>query len=314
MWFYSGDEPELDFAYLTKIPVKARAGVATRSFEKLVVAHARGDDDARSALIARLNTYAAAWNGGDGNGSLRFDGDLSDRWIGTLIDSSGLRNPNTEWTGQMTPDDGGFTDVQAPPKGGAHFSIEVKAQFTKLGLGDVTQADYLTGYSDFLAHFVATNAEASAKIKRRFPEHFRKLRPRSPIPDGWSIGDLMLAELVGLYDAGHLAVAGIASADDLRRFAEHHYLLHAVGTVPSHRKHAGGARLIRFADFPLVRGLIAGHEPPARVKDNEAAVAIAFQYRDAVEYTIHVGYRVEALSKSKLHVAFFDGAKGWHIE
>jgi hypothetical protein len=305
---------ELKIDVLRKVNCKARAKLVAEAFEKMVAALCRGDNAVATNERNRLNVYASSWNGRDRCVPMQVDGDECHRWASHLLAREGLFDDSTEWMGQVSPDGGGFTDVQTDRGSRKEFSIEVKAQLTKNGLGEVTQADYLTGYSDFLAHFLAEDKEFRRLVKRDYPEHLRKLAPRSPIPKGWSVWDLLLAELLGLYDQDHLEAAGIITKDDLHAFARCHYLMHAVGRMPDGRSYPGGARLIRFDQFGLVRLLLSGGVPVVSIKPNRAAVRVSFGRTDITEYTIHVGYKLNQLAKSKLHIEFFDACGGLHIE
>lgn len=307
---------------LRSVDCKARAPMIAQSFEQLVAAICRRDIEVIEREQKRLNAYANAWDGSDSCKPMQVDGDTAKSWAIQLLTSEGLFHRTTEWMGQVSPDGGGFTDIQTDREVSNPFSIEVKAQFTKVGLGEVTQADYLTGYSDFLAHFILDNGSFRSLLKKHFPQHLKKLAPRASIPDGWSLWDLLLAEILGLYDVDHLEAAGIESVDDLHRFARVHYLMHVVGRLPdgqSRRKppapgYPGGARLIRFDSFDLVKLLLAGNQPEVAVKKNESAVRVSFGQRGKTQYTIHVGYKLSQLSKSKLHIDFFTNCGGQHIQ
>lgn len=301
---------------LRKVKCKARAPMIAQSFEKLVAALCRRDLGVVKREQDRLNAYASAWDGSDDCSPVQVDGDTAKSWAIQLLTAERLFDQTTEWMGQISPDGGGFTDIQTDREVGDPFSIEVKAQFTKIGLGEVTQADYLTGYSDFLGHFILQNESFRSLLKQYFPKHLAKLAPRSPIPAGWNLWDLLLAEILGLFDADHLEAAGINSRDDLHKFARIHYLMHVVGRLPDGRStsgHPGGARLIRFDSFDLVGMLLMGNQPEFDVKKNKRAVRVSFGQRGKVQYTIHVGYKLSQLSKSKLHIDFFSNCGGRHI-
>lgn len=305
---------ELKVDVLRKVDCKARAKLVAEAFEKMVAGLCRRDNVVATAEKKRLNVYALSWDGSDDCEPIQVDGDECHRWISHLLTREALFDRSTEWMGQVSPDGGGFTDVQTDRGARKEFSIEVKAQLTKNGLGEVTQADYLTGYSDFLAHYLQHDKEFRKLVKRDYPQHLRKLAPRSPIPNGWSVWDLLLAELLGLYDQDHLEAAGITTKDDLHAFARTHYLMHAVGRMPDGRSYPGGARLIRFDNFGLVRLLLSGGFPVVSIKPNRAAVRVSFGRAETTEYTIHVGYKLNQLAKSKLHIEFFNACGGLHIE
>lgn len=284
-----------------------------QSFERMVAGISRQDDEAVEAERERLNSYSAVWDGSDDCKMMQIDGDTALVWAGSLVEAESLFDESTEWMGQVSPDGGGFTDVQTSRDSEKPFSIEIKAQLTKAGLGEVTQADYLTGYSDFLGHYLEHDKTFKNLVKTNYPQHLKKLKPRSPIPADWSIWDLFLAELLGLYDDDHLEAAGITTKSELHDFARSHYLMHVVGRLPDGREPQGGARLIRFDSFGLVSHLMAGNVPNAEVRQNQSAVRVSFGRMDKTEYTIHVGYKVQVLSKSKLHIAFFDDCGGHHV-
>lgn len=284
-----------------------------QSFERMVAALGRKDDAVVEVERKRLNTYFAAWDGSDDCKKMQINGDTALAWARNLLTRESLFDGSTEWMGQVSPDGGGFTDVQTSRSTPTPFSIEIKAQLTKVGLGEVTQADYLTGYSDFLGHYLEFDKNFRSLVKAGYPEHFRKLRPRSPIPAGWTIWDLFLAELLGLYDEDHLDAAAVTTKAELHDFARTHYLMHVVGRLPDGRPNQGGARLIRFDSFGLVSYLMDGNVPNVDVRQNKSAVRVSYGRAEKTEYTIHVGYRLQALSKSKLHVAFFDNCGGHHV-
>jgi len=305
---------ELKVDDLRKVDCKARAKLVAEAFEKMVAGLCRRDNVVANDERNRLNVYALSWDGSDRCKRIQVDGDECHRWVLQLLTDEALFDKSAEWMGQVSPDGGGFTDVQTDHDARKVFSIEVKAQLTKSGLGVVIQADYLTGYSDFLAHYLKHDREFRRLVKLHYPQHLRKLAPRSPIPNGWSVWDLMLAELLGLYDQDHLEAAGITTKDDLHAFARTHYLMHACGRMPDGRSYPGGARLIRFDNFGLIRLLLSGGVPVVSIKPNRAAVRVSFGRAKTTEYTIHVGYELNQLAKSKLHVEFFDACGGLHIE
>ena len=80
------------------------------------------------------------------------------------------------------------------------------------------------------------------------------------------------------------------------------------------RAHSGGGRLVRFDSFVLVRRLLLDETPEQVIKVNKSAVRVAFQLSGVTHYTIHIGYRLAALSKSKLHVEFFRDCGGHHVQ
>lgn len=302
-----------DEAQLRSVHCKARASMTAQSFERLVAGLNRNDSTTVETERQRLNTYYAVWDGSDACKKMQVDGDTAVVWARQLVTKESLFDESAEWMGQVSPDGGGFTDVQTSRSAKKRFSIEIKAQLTKAGLGEVTQADYLTGYSDFLGHYLEFDKYFGDLVKTGYPDHHRKLTARSAMPTGWNIWDLLLAELLGLYDEDHLDAASVKSTTELHEFARTHYLMHLVGRLPDGRPNQGGARLIRFDSFGLVRHLMDGKVPNVDVRENKSAVRVSFGRADKTEYTIHVGYRLQAVSKSKLHLAFFDDCGGHHV-
>lgn len=123
--------------------------------------------------------------------------------------------------------------------------IQVKAQLVKRLFSEITQADW--------EQDVTTSVAMLAKIDPVFaayltPSLHRKLG-RLTVPAGWSLGDLVAADLAGLPTYERAQRAGVRTVPDLHRFLPNSYLLHLTYE---------GSRLLRLADFTATRAYLNG--------------------------------------------------------
>ena len=166
------------------------------------------------------------------------------RQIRELVDRWGP--PRTVVAAATVPH-GKAADVCLEFDGGQVGWIQVKAQLMKERFGRITEADWDQDFTAALAKL----AQDDATFDTLLTPAYRARLGAKVVPVGWSLSDLVIADIYGLPDGVRAAEAGVNTVADLRRFLPHSYFLQVTRE---------GARLIPHSEFACIGAYLAGEQ------------------------------------------------------
>lgn len=138
-------------------------------------------------------------------------------------------------------------DVRLEFVGGQPGWIQIKAQLTKDRFADLTQADWDQDFTAGLAQLAKDDPTFDALLTPAYRARLSTV----PVLTGWTLSDLVIADIFGLPDGARARAAGVTTVADLHRFLPHSYLLQITRE---------GTRLVPHRDFTCIRAYLAGRQ------------------------------------------------------
>lgn len=208
----------------------------------------------------------------------------ADSWIQRIVGRLAL-GPNS--SARLSP----FThaDVRTQLASGETRWFEVKAQTNK-SFDQVTEADWIRDRSDFLAEL--------ARVDRRYSRHLtprlrRWLADGYTSATGWSLDDLLLADIAGLPTAAKRSGVGVHTPHHLGQYINAKSLLQVTRT---------GARLCRLDQIAPVALLLGGGTWSYALRTNRRGRGLWITSSNATRPLFSYNlYPADLIGRHKLH-------------